>query len=216
MTREEPIELTDELKSRIELEARDKRRLETFIDAVFAIAITLLGLEFVVPFVQHTDVALLVFLESLAPKFVGYFLAFFLLGVLLNSSWRQFQNIRYADWKLYFISLLFLAFIVLVPFATSIWTEYPDTTAGAVFFDCVMLLSGLTLYFNWSYVKRHPLFLKKDITSRTMTSIQYRSISLFLASALALGLAFFTPVFSTLAYALIVAIAIIARYRGSK
>lgn len=58
---EEPIEQTDEHKSRIELEARDKKRLETFIDAVFAIAITLLGLEFVAPLVQHSDEALLAF-----------------------------------------------------------------------------------------------------------------------------------------------------------
>jgi Predicted integral membrane protein len=38
-----------ELKSHIELEIRDKNRLETFVDGVFAIAITLLVLEFVVP-----------------------------------------------------------------------------------------------------------------------------------------------------------------------
>jgi len=210
---EEPIKLTDEQRSRLELEARDKRRLETFVDAVFAIAITLLGLEFVAPVVGHSDEALLAFLGSLYPKFVGYFLAFFLLGILLNSSWRQFQNIRYADWKLYFINVLFLAFIVLVPFATSIWTEYPDTTVGVVFFDCVVLLSGLTLYYNWSYVKRHPYLLNKGITSRTLMSIHYRNISLVLGAAVAIGLAFFTPVFSNLAYALIILIAIIARVR---
>jgi uncharacterized membrane protein len=130
---EEPSELTEELRSRIEMEARDKARLETFIDAVFAIAITLLGLEFVVPLLQHSDQALVGFLISVYPKLVGYFLAFFLLGILLNSNWRQFQNIRYADWKLFVINMVFLAFVVLMPFATSIWTEYADTTAGPCF-----------------------------------------------------------------------------------
>ena len=35
------VENDDELKSRVELEMRDKNRLETFVDGVFAIAITL-------------------------------------------------------------------------------------------------------------------------------------------------------------------------------
>ena len=109
------VEPTDETKARIELEARDKRRLETFIDGVFAIAITLLGLGFVSPLLQHSSGALLVFYVSLWPKFLGYFLAFFLLAALLNNNWRQFQNIALADWPLFFINVLFLAFIVLVP-----------------------------------------------------------------------------------------------------
>ena len=37
--------------------------------------------------------------------------------VLLSISWRQFQNIRCADWKIFSISILFLAFVVLMPSA---------------------------------------------------------------------------------------------------
>jgi hypothetical protein len=72
-------------QSQIELEARDKRRLETFIDAVFAVAITLLGLGLVVPIVQHSNEVLSASLVSMGPKFIGYFLAFALLGILLNK-----------------------------------------------------------------------------------------------------------------------------------
>ena len=107
----EMVEPTDETKTRIELEARDKSRLETFIDGVFAIAITLLGFGFVVPLLQHSSGALLVFFVSLWPKFLGYFLAFFLLAAILNNNWRQFQNIALADWPLFYINVLFLAFI---------------------------------------------------------------------------------------------------------
>ena len=84
-----------ELKSHIELEIRDKNRLETFVDGVFAIAITLLVLEFVVPVLPHSNVAILNYLSSVWIKFLGYFLAFFLLGILLNNHSRQFRNLEY-------------------------------------------------------------------------------------------------------------------------
>ena len=70
-------DVDEDLESRVELEIRDKNRLETFVDGVFAIAITLLVLEFVVPVLPDSNVAILDYLDSLWIKFLGYFLAFF-------------------------------------------------------------------------------------------------------------------------------------------
>ena len=185
-------------QTQMELEARDKRRLETFIDGVFAIAMMLLGPEFFVPLVQHSNQALIASLVGIVRKFIGYFLASTLLSLLLNNNWRQFQNIAYADSVLYGSNVLFLSFVVLAPFATTVWTGYPDTTAGVLFFDCAMFITGLTLYANWSYVKRRPYLLKKGITARTRRVIAYRNASLPIASALAIVLSFFSPRSATL------------------
>src|SRR5660397_163564 len=76
-----------------------------------------------------------------------------------------------------------------VPFATTIWTTYPDTTAGVLFFHCVMFITGFILYANWSYVKRRKHLLKKDIAMRTLRTITFRTASLPIASALAIALA---------------------------
>jgi uncharacterized membrane protein len=107
---------------------------------------------------------------------------------------------------LYFINILFLSFVVLVPFATTIWTDYPDATGGVLFFDCVMFITGLILYANWSYVKRRPYLLKKGITARTLRVIEYRNASLPVASALAIALAFISPPLSNVAYVLVAVI----------
>lgn len=203
------VENDESLKSRIELEIRDKNRLETFVDGVFAIAITLLVLEFVIPVLPHSNLTLLNFLESLIPKFVGYFLAFFLLGMLLNSHNRQFRYIEYADQTLWWLNLVFLSFIVLVPFVTSIWTEYGDTTIGVLFFHFDMLISGFILYFNWSYLKGHNYLLRKNITSRTSTIITYRNLSIPIASIIAILIAFVSPILSNVAYLLILVIMLI-------
>jgi uncharacterized membrane protein len=194
------------LKSRVELDTRDKNRLETFVDGVFAIAITLLVLEFVIPVLPHSNMAILNYLDTLWIKFVGYFLAFFLLGILLNNHSRQFRNLEYADQKLWWLNIVFLSFIVLVPFVTSIWTEYGDTTIGVLFFHFDMLISGLLLYFNWSYIQNHKYLLRKNITSRTITIITYRNLAIPIASLIAIVIAFFTPLFSNVAYLLILLI----------
>jgi uncharacterized membrane protein len=192
-----------ELKSHIELEIRDKNRLETFVDGVFAIAITLLVLEFVVPVLPHSNVAILNYLSSVWIKFLGYFLAFFLLGILLNNHSRQFRNLEYADQKLWWLNIVFLAFIVLVPFVTSIWIEYGDTTVGVLFFHFDMLMSGFLLYIIWSYIQKNNYLLRKDITSKTITIIKYRNLIFPIASLIAIGIAFFSPLLSNIAYVLI-------------
>jgi len=197
------VENDEDLKSRVELEMRDKNRLETFVDGVFAIAITLLVLEFVVPILPHSNVAILTYLNSLWIKFMGYFLAFLLLGILLNNHTRQFRNIQYADQKLWWINILFLSFIVLVPFVTSIWIEYGDTTIGVLFFHIDMLISGLVLYFNWNYIQRHKYLLGKNITPRTIKIINYRNLSFPIASFIAIIIAFFTPYISNIAYLIV-------------
>jgi uncharacterized membrane protein len=200
-------------QSQRELEARDKKRLETFIDAVFAIAITLLGLGFVAPVVQHSSGTLVGSLMGIAPKFAGYFLAFALLGIMLNNNWRQFQNITYANWALYFINILFLSFVVLVPFATTVWTTYPDTIAGVLVFHSVIFIAGVILYANWAYVRWRPYLLKKDITGQTLKEIAYRDASLPPASALAIVLAFISPVLSNTAYLFIVVMMAVALHQ---
>ena len=193
------VKLDKDLQSRVELEIRDKNRLETFVDGVFAVAVTLLVLDFVIPALPHSNVAIINYLDSLGIKFVGYFLAFFILGVLLNNHSRQFKNIEYADQKLWWINIVFLSFIVLVPFVTSIWTQYGDTTIGVLFFHFDVLISGIILYLNWLYTKNHTYLLIKNITSRTIKIIHYRNLAIPISSLIAICIAFFSPLFSNVA-----------------
>ena len=197
------INKDDEFKSRLEFEMRDKNRLETFVDGVFAIAITLLVLEFVVPILPHSNAAILTYLDSLWIKFLGYFLAFFLLGILLNNHNRQFRNLEYADQKLWWLNIIFLAFVVLVPFVTSIWIEYWDTTIGVLFFHFDMFISGLLLCLIWLYIQKKKYLLRKGTTTKTIRVINYRNLSFPLASLIAIIIALFSPILSNVAYLLI-------------
>ena len=189
-------------QTQIELETRDKRRLETFIDGVFAIAITLLGLQFVVPLAQHSNEALLASLVGIVPKFIGYFLAFALLGILLNNNWRQFQNIAYANWVLYLINVLFLSFVVLSHSRRRYGLTTP-TPPPACCSSTVSCSSRGSFSTRTGRTLNGVSPFSKGITAQTLRVIMYRNASLPVASALAIALAFISPQLSSVAYVLV-------------
>lgn len=183
---------------------RDKNRLENFVDAVFAIAITILVLDLAVPVLRDSNDVLIGFLINIWPKFLAYFLAFFVLASLLNNHHRQFRNIKFADQKIWWINMAFLAFIVLVPFSTSLISEYDTNLIAIVTFNVNLLIAGLLLYFNWFRVVKSNYILKESTTFQTIVIIKYINLAVPLATLLAIILAFINPRASILGFLVII------------
>jgi uncharacterized membrane protein len=102
-------------------------RLILFSDAVFAIAITLLIIEIKVPELHHqTEQAALAALLRLTPKFVGFFIGFLVIAVYWTAHHRVFRFLRRYDGKLLWLNILFLLSIVLMPFTSAYYSEYPN------------------------------------------------------------------------------------------
>ncbi|GAB4308402.1 MAG: TMEM175 family protein [Methanobacteriaceae archaeon] len=183
---------------------RDKNRLENFVDAVFAIAITILVLDLAVPILKDSNDVLIGFLINIWPKFLAYFLAFFVLASLLNNHHRQFRNIKFADQKIWWINMAFLAFIVLVPFSTSLISEYDTNLIAIVTFNVNLLIAGLLLYLNWFRVVKSNYILKESTTFQTIVIIKYINLAVPLATLLAIILAFINPRASILGFLVII------------
>lgn len=114
--------LQHELKKEFQIE-----RLILFSDAVFAIAITLLALEIKVPPIDRhiaTDEMLLKSLDDLMPKFVGFLLSFFFIGLYWSIHHRMFGFVVNYTRKLLWLNLFFLLAVVLMPFSTAFYSEY--------------------------------------------------------------------------------------------
>jgi uncharacterized membrane protein len=190
--------------SALQVLLRNKNRLENFVDAVFAIAITLLVLDLAVPILKDSNDALFSFLMITWPKFLAYFIAFFVLAALLNNHHRQFINIKYADQKLWWNNMAFLAFIVLVPFSTSVISEYGDTLIGIIIFNFNLFIAGLLLYINWAIVMKRKYLLRENTTFQTTEIIKYINLSVPLTTLLVIGLAFINPRMSIFGYLLII------------
>jgi uncharacterized membrane protein len=133
-------------------------RLILFSDAVFAIAITLLVIEIKVPELntQFTDAALLHEMKHLAPKFMGFILSFIIIGVYWSIHHRLFGFIHKYSTRLIFLNMLFLFFIVLMPFSTGLLGEYSRPAAMGMtlpfaFYCGNVALAGFANFLLWRY-----------------------------------------------------------------
>lgn len=107
---------------------QDPERLVFFSDAVFAIAITLLVIDIGVPEVPATQPNPILAEELLAllPQFVSFGLSFLAIGTFWLTHHRLFTYIESCSRRLLSLNLLFLLFVSLVPFSSSLLGRYTD------------------------------------------------------------------------------------------
>ncbi len=121
----------------------NKGRFEAFSDGVFAFAITLLALGFVLPEMHmppNREVALA--LLRLWPNLIAYALSFSVIGLMWQNHHALFRLVHRVDRKTVFWNLLLLAATVLVPFATTTLGSYPTLSASTFLYGAVLSTSA--------------------------------------------------------------------------
>jgi uncharacterized membrane protein len=119
-------------------------RLILFTDAVFAIAITLLVIEIRVPELHHaTEADAVQGLLRLIPKFIGFFISFFVIAVYWVAHHRIFRFVRRLNTGLIWINLFFLLGIVLMPFTTAYQSEYSLLRTPWIVYSLNIIVVGL-------------------------------------------------------------------------
>lgn len=117
-----------------------KGRLEAFSDGVIAILITIMVLELTVPAGPHfTDLA-----QEL-PKFIGYIISYFYLGIYWVNHHRLLHDIKVVSQRALWCNLVLLFFMSLIPFATS-WVTTQGYAAEPTLFYCLVLLAVALVY----------------------------------------------------------------------
>jgi uncharacterized membrane protein len=106
---------------------REKRRLEAFSDGVFAIAVTLLVLEFKVPPTSNLPPGgLFEVLRGEWPSYFAYLLSFGTVLIMWVNHHVLLDYIREVDHAFLYLNGLLLMTITLVPFPTSLLARYVD------------------------------------------------------------------------------------------
>jgi uncharacterized membrane protein len=162
-------------------------RMILFSDAVFAIAITLLVLEIKVPHAaDDTNYTLLKILIGMIPKFIGFFISFFVIGQYWIVHHKLFGFVENYNGGLLWLNLFFLLSIVLMPFSTALYSENIKSTLSFVIYCSNIFASGFITFILWRFIGSGKHNLSELNQHRKLLS--YFSIrSLVIASAFGIG-----------------------------
>ncbi|MFI5187827.1 MAG: TMEM175 family protein [Chitinophagales bacterium] len=144
-------------------------RLAFFSDAVFAIAITLLAIDIKIPELEKpSEINLVHALTDTIPKFIGFLISFFLIGLYWTVHHRLLGFVINYNRKLLWLNLFFLFTIVIMPFNTAFYSEYitKRMITPIVFYSCNIILLGLSNLLIWRYVGNPKNHLSEGLTQR--------------------------------------------------
>lgn len=178
------------------------RRLETLVDGVFAIALTLLVLEIKIPRVA-TDAMLTQALFALVPKVFAYILSFVILGLLWFGHQTVSHYVRRLDRTYIFLNLIFLLFISIIPFSAALLGENLQFHTATSIYGINLFITGLIQYIQWEYMSSKNRLIAPDLDRRIVRSLQKTFIAIPLIYALAIGVSTFSISAGLLLYSLV-------------
>lgn len=153
-------------------------RLAALSDGVFAVAMTILVLDFHVPPVKSllNDAQLWVALEPLLPRLVIYFLSFLTLGIFWVGQQTQLNFFARTDRMLSWIHLAFLSIVSLMPFVTALMADYVGREPALIVYWFTILMLGFILLVSWRYARRAGLIDPAQDSDLLNRAIQSRII----------------------------------------
>lgn len=116
-----------------------KGRLEAFSDAVIAIILTVMVLEFPKP--HSADLSAL---WPMRGTFIGYLLSFVYLAIYWNNHHHMFQAVRKVDGSVLWANMHLLFWLSLVPFVTD-WLGRSGVTVQAMALNAPVAAYGFIL-----------------------------------------------------------------------
>jgi len=161
------------MADRLTTEVRAKGRLEAFSDGVFAIAITLLVLDLVVP--HHAGGRLLSELFRERPVYLAYFISFMSIGIVWIEHSALTEALERVDAGFLRLNLLLLLFVGFLPYPARVMQEYLSLIepqhggqrTAVAFFGMILFLMSLMLLVLGKYAEREGLFGGDTVEERT-------------------------------------------------
>ncbi len=179
-----------------------KNRLETLVDGIFAIAMTLLVLGISPPRPQESVATAVLpgMIESLVPQVFLFIVAFLVLALFWLGHHRQFHFVRKIDPALLWINVLILIAIVFVPFSTDVAGDYPAVMDAAFLFHANMFIVGFLFLIQWRHICRHEHLCEPAPEKAVVRGGFYRSVLIPAVAAAGAVLCLFDPRLSLLVY----------------
>lgn len=140
------------------------QRVEAYTDAVFAIAATLLVLDLTTKAIGEvgSDTEMWAALGGMWESFMAFVISFGLLSMLWVIHMGQFRDIAKIDGGLLWLNNIRLLWIVLIPFTTSLVSEYSGYFAGRMLLPINFFFAALFGYLSWVWAASKGGHLLKE------------------------------------------------------
>jgi TMEM175 potassium channel family protein len=168
-------------------------RLETFADAVFAIAITLLILEIRLPPQEELEQGggLVPALLHLWPSYLGYVLSFVVIGIMWANHHSLMKLIDRLDHGFITLNLLLLLCVAFLPFPTAVMADHltnrHDREVSVAFYCGSFTITAVFYFLMWLHASRDRRLLAADVSDddvRRITRAYAPGPLLYLAATL--------------------------------
>lgn len=156
----------------------NKARLEAFSDGVFAIVITLLILNVKEPHLSApvTDAALWQQIGLLLPSIVMYAVTFAVVSMLwINHHFLFHSFAKAVNRQLNLLNLLYLMFVVLLPFSANLFGLYITHQPAAFIYGVNILIISIVSMLIVGYVRRTPEIYNHELSKRTLKQARVRN-----------------------------------------
>ena len=193
-----PRKMTSDIQTQDISARQELRRIEAFSDGVFAIACTLLVLEFKVPHVAGGSGSLWPALKAAWPSFVAYALSFWSILLAWAGHHRALSALVGTSRALLYSNGILLMTITFIPFPTAVLAEYintPQANVAVMFYSGVWLVVNVAFNVWWQSMLR-PIRLIFSLSDAALTRATLQTSSGLLIYSCTTTLAFWFPVAS--------------------
>lgn len=178
----------------------DKSRVVSFSDAVFSIAMTLLVLEVAIPDAREASLnSLGTILSDRIPSFIGLLVSFLVTALYWIAHMRIMRYVKEVSYKLLWLNILLLLFIVLLPFSTGLYVKGFNAVSPFAFYCFNLSAIGLFNYLMIRYITKH----EDEVTQIVGQSEKARALMSMFVWVLSGILAFILPLTSRFVFVLI-------------
>jgi uncharacterized membrane protein len=134
-------------------------RIAALSDGLFAIAATILVLDFHTPGPAdiHSETELLHALAASAPRLLPWLLSLLTLGIFWLGQQTQLSQLERSNRDLAWLHFVFLAVVTVLPFSTRLLADFIEYRTAFLVYWLNIVLLGASLYATWVCAERANL-----------------------------------------------------------
>lgn len=181
-----------------------KQRLESFSDAIFAIVLTLIVIEFRVPHLVDATSSTELWRQigNMLPVVGAWLISFGVICIIWLHHNRIMRSITGVTVPVFWHNAALLLLVALIPFPAQLIGEYPHNAAALTIFGCVLAAAGLCFSSLRFYLQRHAQsMLEPAINREAFRKVTWLSLWMgLLPYALGIALAWVNPMLAFVMY----------------